>query len=99
MKTRIITSEATSRRAFLRGAAAHAAGVIVPARLLGAESPRIAVAASGKPNSVINGVRIGCITYSYRGGTNTAEDTLQALIQDGLSEVELMGGPRFALSA
>jgi sugar phosphate isomerase/epimerase len=38
-------------------------------------------------------VRIGCITYSYRGGVSTAEDTLKALIQDGLSEVELMGGP------
>ena len=49
--------------------------------------------ACGKPNSVINGVRIGCISYSYRGAINTAEDTLKALIQDGLSEVELMGGP------
>ena len=46
-----------------------------------------------KPNSVFNGVRIGCITYSYRGGIHTAEDTLKALIQDGLSEVELMDGP------
>ena len=93
MNRRIITGEATSRRAFLGGAAALAAGVILPGRLLGAESPRITLAASGKPNSVINGVRIGCITYSYRGGINTAEDTLHALLQDGLSEVELMGGP------
>ena len=50
-------------------------------------------AAPGKPNSVFNGVRIGCITYSYRGGINSAEDTLKALLQDGLSEVGLMGGP------
>jgi sugar phosphate isomerase/epimerase len=42
---------------------------------------------------VFNGVRIGCITYSYRGGVSSAEDTLKALIRDGLSEVELMGGP------
>ena len=49
--------------------------------------------ADAKPNSVFKGVRIGCITYSYRGGINSAEDTLKALIQDGLSEVELMGGP------
>jgi sugar phosphate isomerase/epimerase len=49
--------------------------------------------AAGKPCSVFNGVRIGCITYSYRGGINTAEDTLKALLEDGLSEVELMGGP------
>jgi sugar phosphate isomerase/epimerase len=53
----------------------------------------MAAAASGKPNSVFNGVRVGCITYSYRGAINSAEDTLKALIQDGLSEVELMGGP------
>jgi sugar phosphate isomerase/epimerase len=88
-----MTDEVTSRRAFLGGVAALAAAAIVPRRVLGGESPRIAAAAAGKPNSVVNGVRIGCITYSYRGGINTAEDTLKALIQDGLSEVELMGGP------
>ena len=93
MKTRIMTDEATTRRAFLGGAAALAAGAIVPWRVLGGETPRGAAAAAGKPNSVFNGVRIGCITYSYRGGINSAQDTLKALIQDGLSEVELMGGP------
>ncbi len=89
MKARILTGEATTRRAFLGSAAALAACAIVPGRLLGDES----AGASGKPNSVFNGVRIGCITYSYRGGINSAEDTLKALLQDGLSEVELMGGP------
>ena len=68
MKTRIMTDEATTRRAFLGGAAALAACAIVPGRVLGGESPRMAAAAPGKPNSVFNGVRIGCITYSYRGG-------------------------------
>ena len=43
---------------------------------------------AAKPNSVFNGVRIGCITYSYRGEITSAEDTLKALIEDGLSEVE-----------
>jgi len=38
-------------------------------------------------------VRIGCITYSYRGEISSAEDTLKALVEDGLSEVELMDGP------
>ena len=89
MKARILTDETTTRRAFLGSAAALAACAIVPGRLLGDES----AGASGKPNSVFNGVRIGCITYSYRGGINSAEDTLKALLQDGLSEVELMGGP------
>ena len=77
---------ATTRRTFLGGAAALTAGVLMPKRVLAADAP-------SKPNSVFNGVRIGCITYSYRGGINSAEDTLKALIQDGLSEVELMGGP------
>ena len=92
MKTRIMTDELTTRRAFLGSTAALAACAIVPRRVVGSEAP-LAAAASGKPNSVFSGVRIGCITYSYRGGINSAEDTLKALLQDGLSEVELMGGP------
>jgi sugar phosphate isomerase/epimerase len=89
MNTRTTTDHVTSRRAFLGGAAALAAGAILSGRM--SRSPLLAAAA--KPNSVFNGVRIGCITYSYRGGISTAEDTLKALLQDGLSEVELMGGP------
>jgi hypothetical protein len=58
---------------------------MVPRGILGADT--------GRPNSVFNGVRIGCITYSYRGEINSAEDTLKALIEDGLSEVEMMDGP------
>ncbi len=73
------------RRSFLGGAAALAASSMTPWRVLGGEA--------GKPNSVFNGVRIGCITYSYRGEISSAEDTLKALIEDGLSEVELMDGP------
>jgi sugar phosphate isomerase/epimerase len=51
------------------------------------------VSAAEKPNSVFNGVRIGCITYSYRTMAKTAEETLKALLDDGISETELMGGP------
>jgi sugar phosphate isomerase/epimerase len=93
MTTRIIADELTTRRGFLGGAAALAACAVVPGRVLGADAPATAAAARGKPNSVFNGVRIGCITYSYRGGIDSAEDTLKALLEDGLSEVELMGGP------
>lgn len=93
MRTRIITGDLTTRRAFLGGAAALAAYGIMPGRALGGESPLTAAAAPGKPNSVFNGVRIGCITYSYRDSITSAEDTLKALIENGLSEVELMGGP------
>jgi sugar phosphate isomerase/epimerase len=92
MKSQIITDATTTRRCFLGGTAALVAGALVPGRAWADEAAK--PAAAGKPCSVINGVRIGTITYSYRGGRiNTAEETLQALIQDGLSEVELMGGP------
>ena len=77
-----------TRRGFIGGATALAACGILPGRGL------MAAPAADKPNSVFNGVRIGCITYSYRSlRLSTAEATLKALIQDGLSEVELMGGP------
>src|ERR1700712_3597897 len=69
----------TSRRTFLATVAAAAL------------SPR--ALAVTKPNSVFDGVRIGCITYSYRSMATTAEETLKALLEGGLSEVELMGGP------
>ena len=54
------------------------------------EAPK---APATKPNSVFEGVRIGCITYSYRGGVDTADYTLDCLLKDGLSETELMDGP------
>ena len=74
-----------TRRAFLGGAAALAVSTIPSQRVFGAEG--------AKPNSVIHGVHIGAITYSYRGGPDTAEYTLQCLLRDGLSEAELMDGP------
>lgn len=73
-----------SRRELLGGAAAVALGMVT--------NP-ILRAAAAKPNSVFGGVRIGVITYSYRGVETTAQGTLQALLKSGLSEVELMSGP------
>lgn len=74
-----------TRRTILGGAAALATQAILPRTNWGA--------AETKSNSVFNGVRIGCITYSYRGGADTAEYTLECLLKDGLSETELMDGP------
>ncbi len=74
-----------SRREVLGSAAAVAAFSIVPSHVLRA--------AGAKPSSVFDGVRIGVITYSYRGVETTAQGTLQALLKSGLSEVELMSGP------
>ena len=81
------------RREFL-GAAAAAGGLVLMGGATRAAAADGAGGAGGKPNSVFHGVRIGCITYSYRDDRiNTAEDTLKALLRDGLSEVELMDGP------
>ena len=80
-------SALTRRRTFLSQAATLAAGALL-SRAAGA-----ATAPTPKPNSVINGVRIGTISYSYRSALTSAEELLQALITDGLSEVELMGAP------
>ena len=93
MKTKFIGKEVTTRRAFLGSAVTVAAWAMAAPRLKAAPAPVNYGSVQGKPNSVFNGVRIGCITYSYRGEINSAEDTLKALIQDGLSEVEMMGGP------
>ncbi len=74
-----------SRRELLGSAAAVAAFSIVPSHVLRG--------AAAKPNSVFDGVRIGTITYSYRGVESTAQGTLQAILKSGISEVELMSGP------
>ncbi len=46
---------------------------------------------NSKPDSVFNCVRVGCITYSYRGSKDTTEYTLECLREDGLSETDLRG--------
>ena len=68
--------------------------------LLGAfaRPPRLEGATAGqaqtKPNSLINGVQIGAITYSYRSMPDqSAEATLKYILDSGLSAVELMDGP------
>jgi len=50
--------------------------------------------AQARPNSLINGVQIGAITYSYRSMPDqSAEATLKYILDSGLSAVELMDGP------
>jgi sugar phosphate isomerase/epimerase len=47
-----------------------------------------------KPSSLINGVQIGTITYSFRQMPDqSAEATLKYIVASGISAVELMGGP------
>src|SRR5262245_52040138 len=45
-----------------------------------------------KPNSVINGVNIGTITYSYRSMPDqSAEAMLRYVVDSGISQIEFMG--------
>jgi sugar phosphate isomerase/epimerase len=63
---------------------------MIPPVLTGCSSK----SASAKPNSTFGGVTIGAITYSFRDlpGTNAVQ-TLDYLLQSGLSSCELMSGP------
>jgi sugar phosphate isomerase/epimerase len=64
------------------------------AAVLGNSESIFGAFAQAKPNSVINGVQIGAITYSYRSMTDqSAEATLKYIVDSGISGIELMGGP------
>jgi len=67
----------------------------MPAALaLGRAESLLGAFAQTKPNSLINGVQIGAITYSYRSMPDqSAEATLKYILDSGLSAVELMDGP------
>lgn len=53
-----------------------------------------AALAQARPNSTINGVRVGAITYSYRTMPDqSAEATLRYAVDSGISQIEFMGGP------
>src|SRR6188474_1214538 len=64
------------------------------AAVLGRAESIFGAFAQAKPNSLINGVQIGTITYSYREMRDqSAEATLKYILDSGISAVELMGGP------
>ncbi len=66
----------------------------LPATLLGGRELSIGAFAQAKPNSRIEGVQIGTITYSYRSMPDqSAEATLKYVVDSGISAIELMGGP------
>jgi sugar phosphate isomerase/epimerase len=81
-----------NRREFLIKSALGATGLaLAPTWLQGA--PAI-IRGYKKPNSNINGVQIGCITYSFRSmADQSAEATLQYVKDCGISAIELMGDP------
>lgn len=70
----------------------------LPAAALLGRSESI-VFGQAKPNSLVNGVQLGVITYSYRDMPDqSAEAVLKYVLDSGISAIELMGGPveRFA---
>ena len=81
----------SSRRKFLGTAASLATGVTLAPSLIGA--PRI-LKHYRPPNSLIDNVQIGVITYSFRSMPDqSAEATLQYVKDAGVSAIELMGEP------
>lgn len=81
-----------NRREFLQKSVLGIAGVLTaPTWLQGAPA---LIKSLGKPNSLINGVQIGCITYSFRSMPDqSAEATLQYVLDANISSIELMGDP------
>jgi len=77
-----------TRRDFGRMALAVPAAALLEPRAL-AEAWQAA-----RPDSLINGVQIGTITYSFRSMPDqSAEATLRYCVDSGISAIELMGGP------
>src|SRR3954468_23318841 len=67
---------------------------IPAAAILGRGDSILGALAQAKPNSLIDGVQIGTITYSYRSMPDqSAEATLKYIVDSGISAIELMGGP------
>ena len=61
---------------------------------LAAALPFASLAAVDRPNSKINGVQLGVITYSYRPMPDTsAKALLDYIVTNGISATELMGDP------
>lgn len=85
-----------SRRQFLRNSSGLVGGLVLGNSMIG--MPAI-IKSFNKPNSLINGVQIGTITYSFRDlPDQSAEATLKYVLDCGISAIELMGDPaeRFA---
>ncbi|MDA0195366.1 MAG: sugar phosphate isomerase/epimerase [Bacteroidetes bacterium] len=87
-----IKKKTVSRRQFIGTTASFASGMAIASpSVFGA--PAI-LRSYQKPDSLINGVQIGAITYSYRSMPDqSAEATLQYVLDSGISAIELMGDP------
>ncbi|MCB0601968.1 MAG: sugar phosphate isomerase/epimerase [Saprospiraceae bacterium] len=80
-----------TRRQFLKTSSGLVGGLVLGNSLIG--MPNI-IKSFNKPNSLINGVQIGTITYSFRElPDQSAEATLKYVLDCGISAIELMGDP------
>jgi sugar phosphate isomerase/epimerase len=71
-----------------------ALGGVSTAAFLGGRGVVSGALAQAKPNSVIGGVQIGTITYSFRSMPDqSAEAVLKYILDSGVSAIELMGAP------
>jgi sugar phosphate isomerase/epimerase len=76
-----------SRRQFIGTGILAAAGMALASKASFASS----IFADGKPNSMINGVQIGVITYSFRSMPGSAEQLLQYCKDCNINAIEMMG--------
>ena len=84
--------QSQSRRKFMGTSSIFTGGLLLPTSSI-ISAPAI-LKHFGKPDSIINGVQMGVITYSFRSMTDqSAEATLQYILDSEISAIELMGGP------
>jgi sugar phosphate isomerase/epimerase len=76
-----------SRRQFIGTGMLAAAGMALASKSSFAE----AIFSKGKPNSKINGIQIGVITYSFRSMPGSAEQILKYCVDCNINAIELMG--------
>ncbi len=72
-----------SRRKFV-GTAVTAAGLVMVPFSFTEAAPK-----KKKPNSKVNGVQLGCTTYSYRNMPHKVDDVIQYLLLAGINSIEL----------
>ena len=76
-----------SRRRFIGTGMLAAAGIALTSKASLAKS----VFALVKPDSKINGVQIGVITYSYRSMPDSAEQLLKYILECNINAIEMLG--------
>ncbi|MBC7400403.1 MAG: sugar phosphate isomerase/epimerase [Mucilaginibacter sp.] len=77
-----------SRRRFIGTGALAATGALLLSKSSFAHS---IISGADKPNSVIKGVQIGVITYSFRALPSTIEDLIKYCVDCNINAIELMG--------